>query len=77
MKKCDSCGNNYDKSFELILNSKNYTFDCFECAINIIAPICKQCKCKIIGHGVEENGNIFCCVHCAKETGSTELKDRA
>jgi hypothetical protein len=26
---------------------------------------------------VEERGRIFCCVHCARGSGKTELKDRA
>ena len=32
---------------------------------------------RFIGHGVEENGEIFCCVHCARADGRTALKDRA
>jgi hypothetical protein len=26
---------------------------------------------------VEADGNIFCCVHCARTAGATQLKDRA
>jgi hypothetical protein len=26
---------------------------------------------------VEEEGQVFCCVHCARADGHTELKDRA
>lgn len=77
MKSCDVCGNEYDKCFDVILEGKQNTFDCFECAIQALAPICIHCQCKIIGHGVEEQGKIFCCAHCAKMLGTTKLKDRA
>src|SRR5947207_1223428 len=38
MAKCDVCGNDYDKSFELTAGGKRYTFDSFECAIHKCAP---------------------------------------
>jgi hypothetical protein len=25
---------------------------------------------------VEQSGKIFCCVHCARSSGQTQLKDR-
>ena len=77
MAQCEVCGNNYDKSFEVILGGKSHTFDSFECAIQALAPSCLCCGCRIIGHGVEEEGQVFCCVHCARADGRTELKDRA
>lgn len=36
-----------------------------------------HCGTKIIGHGVESDGNFFCCVHCAKKEGIDELRDHA
>ena len=27
-------------------------------------------------HGVEQGSEIFCCVHCARSGGKTDLKDR-
>ena len=51
MEKCDGCGNEYDKSFQLIAVGKTYTFDSFECAIHALAPICAHCSVRIIGHG--------------------------
>jgi hypothetical protein len=77
MARCELCGNNYDKSFEVRLGNASHTFDSFECAIQMLAPVCAHCECRIIGHGVEEEGKIFCCVHCAREHDRTELKDRA
>lgn len=77
MAKCDKCGNDYDKSFTVRQKGKEHTFDSFECAITMLAPICPHCDCRIIGHGVEADGEIYCCAHCAKESGVTELADRA
>lgn len=76
MAQCEVCGNNYDKSFEVIADGKSHIFDSFECAIQLLAPSCPCCGCRIIGHGVEEKGQVFCCAHCARAKGETELKDR-
>lgn len=77
MAKCDHCGNNYDKSFEVRMAGNTHTFDSFECAIHKLAPVCPHCGCRIIGHGVEQDNVIYCCVHCAKQEGATKLRDRA
>ena len=74
--KCEVCENEYDKAFELTVAGKRHTFDSFECAIHALAPVCPHCHCRIIGHGVEQEGKIFCCVNCARSGGKTELKDR-
>jgi hypothetical protein len=76
MAICDVCGNDYDKSFEVHLGGAVKTFDSFECAIHLLAPRCTHCKCRIIGHGVEADGVMYCCVHCASKSGVTELQDR-
>ncbi len=76
MAKCDMCGNDYDKAFQITTGGKTHTFDSFECAIHMMAPGCTHCGCKIIGHGVEADGRIFCCVHCASKSGVSGLKDR-
>jgi hypothetical protein len=77
MSVCSQCGNDYDKSFTVTMGGQDYTFDCFECAVQTLAPICGHCGCKVIGHGVEEDGNVYCCAHCAKHEGATEVQDRA
>ncbi len=76
MKTCETCGNRYDKSFEIIENGNSHFFDSFECAIQALAPTCKHCQCRIIGHGLEANGVIYCCDHCAEASGVTGLRDR-
>jgi Rieske Fe-S protein len=77
MSRCHKCGNDYDKSFEVRIGGLTLTFDSFECAIHALAPTCSHCGCRVIGHGVENNGTIYCCVHCARQGGITGLKDRA
>ncbi len=78
MARCDVCGNDYDKAFQVTLASgESGTYDAFECAIHALAPTCEHCGCRIIGHGVESDGRIFCCAHCAEESGVTGLADRA
>jgi hypothetical protein len=53
-----------------------HTFDSFECAIQALAPTCSHCGCRIIGHGVEDDGTMFCCANCAQMDGVEELQDR-
>ena len=65
MKTCDTCGNNYDKTIDVIQDGKTYTFDSFECAIHKLAPACGKCGVRIIGHGLEKDGQYYCCRHCA------------
>ena len=77
MAKCDACGNDYDKAFQLTLGGNTYTFDSFECAIHMCAPTCAHCGMKIIGHGLESDSRMFCCDHCAESEGVTGLRDRA
>jgi hypothetical protein len=77
MAQCEVCGNEYDKSFEVVLLGKTHTFDSFECAIHALAPRCTHCGCHIVGHGAEAGGKLYCCAHCAAESGITNLKDRA
>jgi hypothetical protein len=76
MKKCEMCGNEYDKAFEVVKEGQSHTFDSFECAITALAPVCEHCGCKILGHGVEARGTFYCCAHCARESGVEGLDDR-
>ncbi len=76
MAKCDTCGNDYDKAFQVTMGNRTMTFDSFECAIQAMAPKCSGCGCRIIGHGLEANGRFFCCDHCAEKNGVKGLKDR-
>lgn len=76
MKTCEGCGNKYDKAFEVTTRGGNHVFDCFECAINTLAPKCARCGVTVIGHGIEVGSSFYCCAHCARESGTNEARDR-
>ena len=77
MAQCDVCGNDYEKSFQVFSAGTTHTFDSFECAIHKLAPVCKHCACKIVGHGVEAGGTYYCCAHCAHHAGVHAIVDNA
>lgn len=77
MPVCEVCGNDYYAAFEVITAGRKHVFDCFECAIHRLAPVCEHCGCRIIGHGVEADGTYYCCAHCASEEGVEEIVDHA
>jgi Rieske Fe-S protein len=77
MARCETCGNDYDKAFEITMSGKTHTFDSFECAIHALAPTCRHCGCQIIGHGVEQAGVMYCCAHCAAQEGAHGVQDRS
>ena len=76
MARCEVCGNDYDKAFQITAAGTTHTFDSFECAIHRMAPICSHCGCKVVGHGVEAAGAFFCCASCARMAGEKGLRDR-
>lgn len=77
MATCDTCGNDYDKTFTITRGEENGTFDSFECAVQAMAPVCAHCNCRILGHGTESDGEMYCCAHCARESGQQGVTDRA
>jgi len=77
MAVCDVCGNDYDKAFQVMMGGKKHTFDSFECAIHALAPRCARCSVRVTGHGLESGGAVYCCDHCARAEGVSELRDRA
>jgi ribosome-binding protein aMBF1 (putative translation factor) len=72
MAECEVCGNEYDKTFEVVAAGVHHTFDSFECAIHLMAPVCEHCGCKVVGHGTEVAGRFYCCAHCAKAAEHTD-----
>jgi len=76
MATCEVCGNDYDKAFQVVQDDETHVFDSFECAIHALAPRCEHCDCRVIGHGVEADGRIFCCANCAELAGVSALRDR-
>ena len=69
MAVCEVCGNDYYLSFEVRTQGVTHVFDCFECAIHKLAPVCDHCGVRVLGHGVEANHAIYCCANCAREEG--------
>jgi hypothetical protein len=70
--RCDTCGNDYDKTFKVIGPQGEFIFDSLECAIQKLAPTCAHCRCRVIGHGVETEGTIYCCEHCERQGRAAE-----
>ncbi len=77
MPKCDVCGNEYPRAFQVVMDGVSHTFDSFECAIHKLAPPCAHCGCRIVGHGVEAAGTYYCCAHCAHAKGASGIVDNA
>ncbi len=76
MPLCETCGNEYDKAFQVTMGGETHTYDSFECAIHALAPVCGHCGIRIVGHGLESGGTFYCCDHCAERHGVTGLRDR-
>jgi len=76
MPVCEVCRNDYDKAFEVKVGGRSHHFDCFECAIQALVPVCAHCGCRVIGHGVEAEGHVYCCAHCASREGVHGVRDR-
>jgi hypothetical protein len=77
LPQCETCGNHYDKTFQVVIGGSTHTFDSFECAIHALAPRCQHCGLRILGHGVEKDASLYCCVHCAQHEGVEGLVDRS
>ena len=65
MARCETCGNDYDKAFQVVMGDTRHTFDSFECAIHALAPRCTHCGCEIqVTHG-EKPGTGFDVPRCS------------
>jgi hypothetical protein len=70
MGACDVCGSREGRMFTVTMGNQSGTFDSFECAIHLMAAACEHCGCRILGHPVESDSGMYCCLHCAKEAGN-------
>lgn len=76
MGTCEVCGNEYAKAFQVTLcDGSSRIFDSLECAIQSIAPRCKHCGCRVVGHGLEHSGVTFCCAHCMRQASSDAIDE--
>jgi hypothetical protein len=48
MSQCATCGNEYDKCFEVVIGETSYFFDCFECADLLVGSL--LCKLRLPDH---------------------------
>lgn len=74
---CEVCGNEYENTMDVIVGGEAHVFDSFECAIHAVAPPCERCGCRIVGHGVEAGGTVYCGAHCAHQAGVSGVSDHA
>lgn len=75
MARCYTCGNDYEDTFHVVTKDNVYDFDSIECAAHVLAPDCSNCGCRILGHGVQFDEVLFCCVNCASDAGVIGLAD--
>lgn len=59
MARCETCGNEYLRPITVTVNGQAHAFDSFECAIHALAPTCRHCGIRIVGHGVESGAHIY------------------
>ena len=62
---------------DAVRQGQTHTFDSFQRAVHALAPTCPHCGVRIVRHGVEQVGDIYCCANCAQEEGASRLQDRA
>lgn len=74
--KCEVCGNEYDQALTVEVKGSTHVFDCFECAVEKLAPRCGTCSTRIIGHGLQSGNDVYCCAHCAEADGVKGFVDR-
>jgi len=76
MARCEVCGNDYHLAFEVITAAgQRHSFDSFECAAHLLAPVCNHCGVKVVGHGIEGDRAFYCCAHCSREAGEQGAVD--
>ncbi|MFD9607350.1 hypothetical protein ACFRCI_49215 [Streptomyces sp. NPDC056638] len=64
MAVCEVCRNDYELAFEVrTAGGEVHVFDSVECATQKIAPTCVNCLCRILGHGMQADGQFLCCAH--------------
>ena len=68
--RCEVCGNEYDKTFEVTMpGGDTHTFHCFECAEHALAPSCAICEVRVVNQGIEVRDLVYCGSHCARVAG--------
>lgn len=71
---CERCGKRDGALMEIRLRGRTRIFDCFECAIHAMAPAYRHCGSRVIGHGIEGEGRIFCSAHCENAARTADAR---
>lgn len=67
MKSCKKCGQPAQTPVTVRVGAgPQYTFDCFDCAIETLAPRCPECGRSYTGHPVTLGEQRFCSTACAQ-----------
>jgi hypothetical protein len=67
MRSCKKCGHAASTPVLVgIGDGPEYTFDCFECAIDTLAPRCPECGSVYLDRAVTFGGAQFCSKACAQ-----------
>lgn len=74
---CSVCGNDANWVYTVATaEGSDRTYDSIECLAHDLAPRCPHCGCQVLGHGVETNGSVYCCRHCAAVTEVAAINAR-
>ncbi|MGD9765042.1 MAG: hypothetical protein AB7V27_15150 [Candidatus Binatia bacterium] len=74
--QCDVCGNPTRHPMTLTQREDRFVVDCLECAIHVLAPTCAECSCRIIGHPVLWEDEVFCSRRCVAAAGAAVVAAR-
>jgi len=64
--RCETCSNEAEKLFEVIVCGQSHAYDSFQCAVMAMAHRCDFCGLSISTPVMEHNGRHFCSSSCAE-----------
>ena len=74
--RCEVCGNDQGRCFEVRLGGERHVFDSFECAMRAFTPRCGHCGGDLLGHGIVLGDTLYCSYECANEHDTREYEKR-
>ena len=77
MARCETCGNDYDKAFQVSMNGSTHTFDSFECRDPRARADLRELRHSYCRPRPGEGRHVLLLrAHCAEVVGVTGLRDR-
>lgn len=58
--RCEVCGKNEDRCFDVHLGGERHVFDSFECVIRGLMPKCSICGCLMASPGIAVESIMVC-----------------